>query len=819
MEYFKKLLQYGQKCGGVHSSTNAVEYFVYATDDSGSTDFSQYYNSNGLETLKQFKQEVDASGSVAANVKYLHWGSTCREVNEDHVEQRYIKGYANGGGTEPATIIKWIQKHVCSVANAKLKLLYIVTDGLILSEDVDRCSRAMKRQPFVFERVVFHAINHYEKSIDLSVASVFLTNAECTIYCNRKIINSINLAVPYNYDDVTPQNFEEKANDLMSYIKLQFITSNSSDAKVLEEIKKLKSLRDRLMAYEVSGNQEPIFGTKNREEFVAIFKSSKYYKSLYSDVQTFKIKVDKLICTVINYLHNDKKSYDFDALRVEQYCEAISNVEEKEVDDIEYGDAQIIEFPDCILDNERGVPAILLTNVNLLSAINDNVSLTKFKKTLEFPLYYMASEDVKQSIEYFYNVETIKSLLEHKISVSPRARKPFTGALVPTPEFDVYNDYVLLKTYFNGKLVPVNKGLMYYVLFKHMTNAEYINADVCEYFRHYVIHRIVNTICPIAFTRQPLEPQMMVSLPAALWYTVDIATELFAKDPIFFAKERLREYTYYAGDMITMLEWCCYTLDAETIKSRSDTLLTINALKRVQGYDNKLMFLLRLVFEQRHGFIVDAFKNKKEIEKLNLLDIDHTKMIDEKVLSRSVNLNNYAFFYNKMTETKFNVIDMRTMRPRFVCESDGGGGEVSFYDHLFKLSRNVSADNNNDIQLEPVTKLDLRKTVSLYKMYIAYVDTYRCYPLLLDYQEFVCERYRVRDGKAGIFSWDIIENIAQVHLEYNKLTTNMSVDEFLSRAKPSINRTQRIVMESDKSLDLELANNFVLSAERRVCLI
>nr|WRQ96531.1 p94 [Mamestra configurata nucleopolyhedrovirus A] len=810
MEFVKRLF------GSGTSADDGTDYFVYATDDSGSTIYTGHYNANAPETLALFENEVKQFNSKNAVVKYLHWGTTCREQTRQQVIQRYKNNeYAEGGGTSPETIIYWIQTKICSNASANLRLLYIVTDGQINSSAVSICQRYMKRCPFVFDRVVFHAISADINYVDLSVASTFLGKNNCSILYNTSVIDQINPAEPYDYDAVTPENFEEKTQEMLSYIKLQFINTKSTDAAVLQEIEKLKKMRNRLFMHEEpKADMASIFETKNRATFVAAFKDSSCYNT-FVNTYSFMSQVDKVVCTMINYLHNDHKSYSFDALRVKQYCNTVGSVSEEDVDQVTYESAQIIEFPDCILDDESGVPAILLTHCNLLADINDTVTLTKFKKNIEFPLHYMSNKDVKESIEYFYNVNTLKSLLEHDVTISPWSRRPFTGALVPSAEFDAYNDYVLLSTYFNGKKVPVNKGLMYYVLYKHMINAEYINSDVCEYFRKYVLHRISKTLCPISFTLQPLEPQMMVSLPAALWYCVDISTELFANDPLHFGKERLREYAYYANDMITMLKWCSYTLDEEAIKTRADILLTINALKRIQKYSNKLQFIFKLIFKEEQGFFLNVIKNKKHIYKLNLLDVGHNQMVDKEKLKRAVDLNEFAYFYNKTANVAVNssVIDLRTMRPRFVC-----AGNVSFYENLLKLSCNVSADNNYNIQIEPATKLNLHKTVSLYKMYINFVNEYQRFPSLSDYQEFVCERYRVRDNKIGIFNANIINNIAAVYSEYSTLTTNMSVYEFLMKTKVSVNREQRIVVETDNTWNTYDIKQFITEAEQRVTL-
>ncbi|AIZ48660.1 p94 [Agrotis segetum nucleopolyhedrovirus B] len=813
------------------------DYYVYATDNSGSTDGSKIFNAKGLQTLKDFKSIVDnmkRNSEAPLKIVYLHWATECFEVSEKDVRIRYMNRHGRGGGTKPASFIQWIQSNV-PVHSANLQLLYIVTDGEISQDSVRDSDAILAKKSFVFDHVIFQAINAHVEDIDMSVASMFLRHSKCRLYRNGELQYNVDLTQQFNYDDVTLNNYFEKKNELASYIKLKFLALPVTDSTVLAEIDKLKNLRSKLLKeYEKMTKPLPStyggFESKNRDVFVDAFKQSNYYKMLYvRENRSFNEDVDKLVSTLINYLHNENKSFAFDSLRVTNYYLAAGahyddgDFENFYLDMCEYENVKKIDFPDCLLDIESGVPALLLTRTDLLKSLGNN-ALTKFKQYNECPLYYLKNDEIRRSIEYYYNLESFQMLLEHNIRISPRTRKNFSGALVPLPEFDHYNDWVISMTYFNGKCIPYNKGLMYYVLYKHLLNAEYIDdINVIEYFRQYVVHRIEQTKCPMALTHLPLEPTMTVSLPAALWYCVDISTQLFGRDPIFFTKEKLRMYAHFVDDMLAILRWCSYTdLDVAAITERAELFKTINALKRRGQRSAKLLYILERVFETHDGFLVHKLKNKRAIKMLNYLSIDHTQMIDEQLLERSVDLNDHVLFYALVNEDMaltYNPIVVETMRPKFSYNST-----TSYYDLLLRASCSVSANADNDIEIKPNTQgLNIHKILSLYKMYIMFVEQYEYYPTLIAFKEFVRKRcLENNDDKIGIVSENTPIHVEIVHGHFTEavhFAGDIDAKEFLRRTRNSVNRVNRIMIERHNRIGKKLAEKYVRVAERRVNLM
>ncbi|CAG5109369.1 Similar to Early 94 kDa protein (Autographa californica nuclear polyhedrosis virus), partial [Cotesia congregata] len=145
--------------------------------------------------------------------------------------------------TEPGTIIEWIQQN-CYInePDTKIKLLYIITDGLIEPISVQKCFELNENMNY--EMVAFHAIHENLDKIDLSVAASFFKN-HCIVYRNRELYDNVNISKEFDYNKINVDNFEAERENLKSYIKLKFINKSNQDTFALQEINKLKLLRDQ----------------------------------------------------------------------------------------------------------------------------------------------------------------------------------------------------------------------------------------------------------------------------------------------------------------------------------------------------------------------------------------------------------------------------------------------------------------------------------------------------------------------------------------------------------------------------------------------
>lgn len=84
--------------------------------------------------------------------------------------------------------------------------------------------------------------------------------------------------------------------------------------------------------------------------------------------------------------------------------------------------------------------------------------------------------------------------------------------------------------YFDVKKVVFNVGFMYYLLYKYINDVEYIDDNVKDYFKCYVIYCINNMECMIGFSNLVMELLIKVKLFMVLWYVLEILMLFFKYD-------------------------------------------------------------------------------------------------------------------------------------------------------------------------------------------------------------------------------------------------------------------------------------------------
>ncbi|XP_052742297.1 uncharacterized protein LOC112055535 [Bicyclus anynana] len=637
-----------------------VNYFIYAKDYSASTEHDDHYHTNGLKTLEQFiidveeiKNEVAKSEDppIESRIIYLHWGYKCEEVDEETTRTAYLQQQGNGPDTLPEKIIDWLKVNydICS-KKSTIKLLYIITDGRVYETSVKKCFKSNKYMHY--EKVVFHAFNEDRNEIDISVASSFF-KSQCIVYCNNELYDDTDISEEFDYEKINVENFVSEKNNLRSYVKLKFLKKNKNDARVLNEIDKLKKLRVRLFD-ELSSKTKVDLAKKDRNKFISAFVCTDWYQNLTSvdEIGNAKVDIEKAISATINYLNSENRSFKFDALKFNRNFNTI--VEEEPIVDVNFTAEQEIAFPDIICNDETGIPVVILTYVDLLEKIIfhgqherekiDPASFSKFKKTMECPLFLVNDKDISESIGYFYTLNVYKQFLANNIRNEPRTRKPFCGGLVltDTVQYDYYNDYILSATFFDSKKVKFNVGLFYYVLFKNCENKEWMDRNVVEQFKKYAMRRVSETVCKIGLSSLPLDPQENSSLLTALWYCVDLSSCIFKDDPENFTHERMRMFYGVSHCMIEILEYFEYDLDMESIKRRREIISHVMTLKRIDKDSDKVYYLLKKIFKTVDDFLVSEIEKPFNLYKLNYLKLNHKNMLNDDVINETVHLNDYV---------------------------------------------------------------------------------------------------------------------------------------------------------------------------------
>ncbi|CAG9574279.1 unnamed protein product [Danaus chrysippus] len=820
-----------------------VNYFIYAKDFSASTDHIAHYHSNGLKTLEDFKKDVGRIKSELENTEkdgeskiiYLHWGIRCEEVDEDTTRRTYIDKRGDHCGTCPHTIIDWLKENNICGGDHKIKLLYIVTDGQIDGRSVQNCFE--KNEDMLYEVVVFHAFNERMHNIDLSVASSFF-KSRCEVYKNYDLSDSTNISEEFDYNGINIDNFAVQKDKMKSYIKLKFLAKNKHNHLALREVEKLKDLRARLFK-ELSSTEERIdLETKDKSVFLETFVKTEWYRNLFSSEHDIKVDIEKSITTLINYITSDVKSYSFDVLKFDSKFN--KTVQEEEIIDVDFATEQEIEFPDIILDDDRGIPVVILTKLDLLDKIIFHgkknpyeiqpASFSKFKTAMECPLFLLNDKDISESIGYFYTLNVYKQLLANgKTNLTePRTRKPFHGGLVLTEidAFDKYNDYIMSATYFNHKKVNFNVGLFYYVLWKNCENKEWMDRNVVDRFREYAMRRVSGTICRIGLSSLPLDPPNKTSLLTALWYSVELSSTLFKHDPQNFCHERLRMFYGVAHAMIEILKYFNYDLDLKAIEKRRELLSHVMILKKIPKRRDKIYYLLANIFKIVDGFMVSEIEKPQNLYKLNYLKPNHKEMLNDDVVQGAVHLNDYVHLLYYVDapvseEDSSDTFDIcpQTFRPYFAIDKN-----KSFYTELVHITKKVIIKNDHDmnqiqISFEPADALQFDRILSLYKLYINCVEDHKKYPSYDEYIDYILQKKKFIEDLVTIFPSNVLAGVKDVYSSYQKLAAEVDVDKFIEVSKKYVTRTDRVRAEDRVQFESEeKIREFITDEEQKVIL-
>jgi hypothetical protein len=821
-----------------------IHYFIYAKDYSFSTSKDEFYHENGLKTVQNFKNDVkkisaelSQSGKPVTQpqIIYLHWGRKCVSVDEEKIVNDYKKKIGVDGDTLPETIIQWIQENIRG-DDVKIELLYIITDGQISSRSLDKCSELNSNMQY--ETVVFHAFNKDLDQIDLSVAASFL-KSQCTIHRNHKLFDDTNISEEFDYDKINVDNFITERDNLKSYIRLKYINKFKQNDLALQEIDKLKGLRDRLFV-ELSlklKTTDNDLNTMDKNVLLSEFVNTNWYKNLFVPTHDAKVEIEKSISTLINYIVSNKKSYAFDALKFD--TQFVDPVKQEPIVDVNFKPEQEIQFPDIILDDNKGIPVVLLTKFNLLDKIIFHrtktshevlpASFNKFRMTMECPLSLLKNPDISESIGYFYTLNVYKQLLKNTTKTEPRTRRPFHGGLVlvNTDVFDKYNDYILSATYFNSKKINFNVGLFYFVLWKNCENKEWMDRNVVEQFKKYAMRRISQTKCKIGLSALPLDPQENTSLLTALWYCVELSSCIFKSDSKNFAQERLRMYSGVAHYMVEILKYFNYDLDIESIEKRIDLIKNVMILKKIQNRTDKVYFLLKKIFRNDNGFLVSEIENPSNLNKLNYLTLNHKEMLPDDVIDKKVHLNKYVHLMQCVDDLddfgkrKINInMCEKTYRPYFTLDQNN-----SFYSDLVKISKKVVINNDDDkdkikITYDAINSLNFDRVLSLYNLFINCVKDSGKYPTLAEYVEYISDKKKFKQNSVTIFASNFYISVQHVYADYQNIITTVDVNEFIKVCEKYKKRLERIKVEKvlEFSDDNEI-DEFIAKEELKVNLI
>jgi len=198
-------------------------------------------------------------------------------------------------------------------------------------------------------------------------------------------------------------------------------------------------------------------------------RASEFYKTLTSPkVRTERELIDSSISSLINYIHNDKKSYEFDRIKVDYRMDNLGSAgAEGEVEmELNLNDLQQckqVSFFDAVsLEQDSNVPVLLLEIHDLIDKVWIGKSYSKFRTLMDCPLL----ANVDGCIGHVFSYESVQQLMQntrydedndiYRNLVNPMTNNVVYGGLVFSHKADEYNDYVLYMTLFKGKKVRMS---------------------------------------------------------------------------------------------------------------------------------------------------------------------------------------------------------------------------------------------------------------------------------------------------------------------------------------------------------------------------
>ncbi|KAI5631637.1 early 94 kDa protein [Phthorimaea operculella] len=773
----------------------------------------------------------DSEAPAESKVVYLHWGDRCSEVDEDTVRDTYLFREGNHNATDPTLITAWLQSENNTFGeHDKIKLLYVITDGLI-NERLLRRSFKMNMN-MDYEKVVFHAINESLHEINLSVAASFF-KSHCMVYRNNELIDNTDISKEYDYDKINAFNFASVKEELKSYIKLKFIRKFKTDTTTLQEIEKLKKLQNRLVKElfsptTSSANSKIDLETKDRNVFLREFVRTDWYKNLNVPMNVENLyDIEYSISTMIRYIRNDSKSYSFDALKFDIEYEKYARETGTFVDELT--PEPVIELPDVLLDDNKEIFVVILHELNLLDKIySHNVTLeeyNKFKSKMACPLHLLNDQEIGCSIGYFYSLKIFRQLLANNTKTDPQTRKPFHGGLVLSDsiQFDKYNDYILSITYFDGKKVNYNVGLFYFVLLKTCENKYWIDKSVVEQLKQYALRRIQETVCPIGLSSSPIDPLENTSLLTSLWYCVEMSSYIFKNDYQNFNHERMRIYHDVAHYMIEILKYFEYDLNLGAIKKRIELISHVMTLKQFKKRRERVYYLLKKIFKTVDEFLVSDIEQPSNLYILNYLKLNEKDILRDNIVEEKNHLNDYVhlIYYedclnaSEDNKSTFEICN-KTFRPYFAIDQN-----KSFYEELTKNTKKVIINHDDDpskieVTFETISSLEFDKILSLCKMFIDCVKESMEYPTLAEYVQYVSKKKKFHWDLVTIFPSNIYSDLKYVYDCYQRVLTNVGVSEFIKVSMTYKNRNERIKAEGKVAFKSEdEISDFIYSEESK----
>lgn len=740
----------------------------------------------------------------------IFWDTEAKILTE-HELLDMIQRKTGFNGTSPSCIIKYLQ------AGDKLLL---ITDGQIDQGEVERCEQRLRDKKLENVQVEFVGD---KRQMNLSVAASFGKHTEkYTLSVNSELLTSgktVDLSLYFGRSagstegsvDVVQKFFEDAEQILKDVTMATLAQPNMALRNQLLDLQK-----HLLHTLAKSGKKEDSVWEALRDTIIMDdVEARKQLKVLIEGNGVSDAKrVENIIREMVKQSEG-KNGFSFQLLEPGRLTrsQALQHTTPVDIDEsVEikgtFSCPVYYEDDACCLFIKRGEPIFsgmeknqLEYYLNMPFALAHNTELIeKLKARLDHPLGLQASRTIFESSP-----------------LSPFTRAPVSSALILSTEKEAVKatNFALADLFFGEKLSGLPEFWLYNV-YKAVLSLSYLEP-IAEQFKSYWVERCKQKQTRITLSGLPIEPMNNVPVDIAVWYCVN--------SPLIYPNSkvdvnRLRSFGLNSHSLLDMLDILGYKYDkpwslyyiakchmfTKIMNMEKEKKDSFRDQLRAQSQNHiiisdRIVFLDGSVICQQVDLNFSTLALEDYVELYSLIDttkapsdihIPYLRAVNP-IKPFATNVWNYGYDRNVEIPCARVAICPETMRP------------YTYVKYVDLSEDEVSVEKKHWKELSEKMYGPLSGQISLRNYYIKFVSDFRKYPTRDEFILYIYDKERNKEaGKDGeIRARDtlphmIFQMTKNLIESFDAVTAGVSIDEFLRRAKFSMDKKKRL--DLDKSL-------------------
>lgn len=463
-----------------------------------------------LKELRNFRERV--KWLTPPHYHYLMWGDHCEDVTLITMVDNYKKGKCETKDRlEPNAILSWISMHY---PKEPVELV-VVSNGKICVAEIEKAKLNLCVNLVKF---TWYKFTPSQKD-DLSLALVF-TN-KCTtsrVFYDGQVIYEFD--AKKNVSSITLETFDVRFAELecMEPLHLQWLMDDIDDL----DYKLQKDIR--LMELDTSN----FSACKTEEQVKTQFELTSFYMTAKKEsTKGLGKEIHQRISHVLKSCGHQRRGLS--KSRAQTWPARFPQ-------DIDIPTSKAIPFYDAYMSKMGSKPVLLL---NVVKLSDSNAS---------FPLALLDTEESDSMLGRVYDLTWVRE--NHQTLFQPNSsahvfQDPITlkatfGGIIPVSEADEWNDFIISKSFFAGKVIAEQtRVFMYYVIFQMALDCDWIESSIRSALERYAYTRLRGSSARLALSDGPLDPTNVVPLPVACLYSCKLSSDYFEGDADY---EKLQGY-------------------------------------------------------------------------------------------------------------------------------------------------------------------------------------------------------------------------------------------------------------------------------------